>query len=257
MCLLALAWQQHEDYPLVVVANRDEFYQRPTDAAHFWDDHPQIFGGRDRQAGGTWLGLSTTGRFAALTNVRNPRQPVADAQSRGELVRDFLLADISAEDYAHRLQSVGGQYNGFNLLTFDGDQLVYCSNTDNLMQSLAPGVYGLSNASLDTPWPKTRTATAKLRDWLKQPQSVEHLSTLLHDRQPAAEPELPSTGVTLELEIALSSEFIHMEHYGTRSASGLLVHRSGHAEMYEQGFEGGLPTQNKYQRIDDFLSVTD
>ena len=253
MCLLALAWQQHNDYPLAVVANRDEFYQRPTEAAHFWSDHSTIFGGRDLQAGGTWLGISRNGRFAALTNIRSPAQQNPEARSRGELVRDFLLDQDSAISYCDKLLGVAENYNGFNLLTFDGESLVFCNNQAMQIEPLSPGVYGLSNASLDTPWPKTRGATARLRDWLNNPQPVDDLATLLHSRKPADEHELPSTGVSRELEQALSSQFIHMDDYGTRCSTGLLVHRSGHAEMFEQGYDRGTPSQSRYQRIDHFL----
>ncbi len=159
MCLIVFAWRQHPDFPLIVAANRDEFYERPTLAADFWADHPEVLGGRDLKEMGTWLGITRKGRFAALTNYRDPLHVRADAPSRGWLVRDFLTGERGAEDYLARLRDRGAAYNGFSLILGDAAGLYYYSNRgEEGPAALAPGVYGLSNHLLDTPWPKVRRA---------------------------------------------------------------------------------------------------
>ena len=147
MCLIVVGWRVHPDYPLVVAANRDEFYARPTASLARWPDAPEVIGGLDLEAGGTWLGITATGRFAAVTNVREPGM-AKGARSRGALTRSFLTAESTAEEYASKLD--GAQYSGFNLLLSDGNTLVYCSNRDGNPRPLAPGIYGLSNHLLDT-----------------------------------------------------------------------------------------------------------
>jgi uncharacterized protein with NRDE domain len=236
MCLIAFAWHQHKKYPLALCANRDEFYDRPTMQAHFWEDHPKVFAGRDLQAGGTWLGVNTRGRFAALTNVRDPQKHDSGARSRGLLVSRFLSSDVGVWEYCETLRREGDLYNGFNLLLGEGSKLVYFSNRLSLDVELEPGVYSLSNAYLNTPWPKTLSSTKQLEGWMRHPGSVSDLARLLDDREMAMDHELPVTGVSRELEKALSSQFIHMENYGTRCSTGLLVHRSGDAEFLEQNF---------------------
>jgi uncharacterized protein with NRDE domain len=234
MCLIAFAWQAHADYPLVVVANRDEFYNRPTQSAHFWEDQPQIFGGRDLSAGGSWMAVSRNGRFAALTNYRDPHNLNANAPSRGSLVSDFLISDLSAVDYAHSIRQQPIAYNGFNLIICDGDWMVYYSNQIDDISILKPGTYALSNALLDTPWPKTQSANKKLINWLEQPGEVDSLIPLLNDLQTVDDDRLPNTGIPLPMEKALSAQFIQLDQYGTRSTSALIVDQNGNAEFFEQ-----------------------
>ncbi|MDJ0834358.1 MAG: NRDE family protein [Gammaproteobacteria bacterium] len=252
MCLLVISWQQHADYPLVVCANRDEFYKRPSLPAHFWSDHPNVFAGRDLEGGGSWLGVNTSGRFAALTNVRNPERHQDNARSRGQLVSDFLISDIAIDDYVEHLEELGFLYNGFNLLFSDGESLIYYSNHGGGAQRLGPGLYGLSNAALDTPWPKTQAAKQAMQQWLDNPLPVKHLATLLNSREKAADEDLPSTGISVENERSLSAQFIRTTNYGTRSSTALLVDREGSAEFFEQSYERGEADTAKHQLLEDF-----
>jgi len=252
MCLLAFGWQVDPEYALVVCANRDEFYARPTQTAHFWPDHPHIFGGRDVEQGGSWMGISQGGRFAAITNIRNPATNRSDATSRGLLVSEFLEDERSALDFCLSLQTRGERYNGYNFLAYDGDKLVYQSNRYDQPVPLAPGVYGLSNATLDISWPKTVSAVKKLNKWLVQPGSVDQLALLLNDRSTAPDQELPATGVSLELERVLSAQFIAEADYGTRCSTGVLVHRSGQAEYCEVSHDDERAVKRK--NIEGFLT---
>ncbi|KAB2922968.1 MAG: NRDE family protein, partial [Dechloromonas sp.] len=195
MCLIVVGWRAHADYPLVVAANRDEFHARPSADAAAWPEAPAVFGGRDLEAGGTWLGIRRDGRFAAVTNVREPG--VSKGQhSRGLLTRDFLLGELPAIDYAQNLD--GSLYSGFNLLLGDGDSLVYCSNRDGAPRLLAPGVYGLSNHRLDSPWPKLLAARRQAGRARQRRSPDGPLFALLADDAIVADEQLPRTGVTLE-----------------------------------------------------------
>ena len=251
MCLLAVAWKVHPDYPLAVCANRDEFYARPTQAAHFWSDFPDIYAGRDLQAGGSWMGINQKGRFAAVTNIRNPASNRNDAKSRGGLVSEFLNQDTTSIDYCNKLQLQGECYNGYNFLAFDGDSLVYQSNGVEQPQILQPGIYGLSNAKLNTPWPKTSSAINKLREWVNNPNSVDQLAQLLNDRHIVSDDRLPETGVSLTLERMLSAEFINSAEYGTRCSTGFLVHQSGEAEYCE--ISHAESAGKSQQRVEHYL----
>ncbi len=234
MCLILLAWQAHPAYPLVVAANRDEFHARPTAAAGFWLDYPEIFGGRDLEAGGTWLGVTTSGRFAAVTNVR---EPGADAGriSRGELTRNFLAGAMPAATYAAQLQN--DDYAGFNLLLGDGQQLIYHSNRGASSQRLAPGIYGLSNLALDTPWPKLLSARQRFADALPALPDDQDLFAVLSDRSIVADAELPNTGVPLAWERLLSAIFVQSENYGTRASTVLTWAHGGQLQLRERSFD--------------------
>lgn len=232
MCTLLFAVDAHPRYRLVVAANRDEFYGRPTAAAHWWPDAPQVLAGRDLQAGGTWLGVARDGRWAALTNVRDPRDIRPGAPSRGALVAEFLRGDAPADAY---LRSIApGRYQGFNLVAGDPDGVWYLSQKEDAPRRLAPGVYGVSNAQLDTPWPKVERGKAGLRALLGRAEiGADELLALLADRSPAADEALPDTGVGLELERALSPLFIAMPGYGTRSSTALVVEAGGAVRLRE------------------------
>lgn len=236
MCLILLAWQAHPDYPLVVAANRDEFFSRRTAAADFWEDAPNVLAGRDLEAGGTWLGVTRNGRFAALTNYRDPARNTMEAPSRGELVRRFLIGGQSAEDYLSELESCADRYNGFNLIFGDPDGLWCFSNCGEGEQALAPGVYGLSNHLLDTPWPKVARGKSALNGALQALPNEAPLFALLRDDSIAPDDALPRTGVSLEWERLLSAAFVRSPQYGTRSATVLLRDRSGWVRFIEQGF---------------------
>ncbi len=245
MCLITFAWQAHTDYALVLAANRDEFFQRPAQSAQFWPDHPDIFGGRDLSAQGSWLALNQRGRFAALTNFRDPQNMDPQARSRGALVSNFLLCDLSAEAYAVDILARGDEFNGFNLLVCDGVKMVYCSNQLPDIKLLEPGVYALSNALLDTPWPKTIAARDNLRLWLTSPGSTQSLLSLLSDTRQADDDQLPATGIPYAMEKALSAQFIKLDHYGTRCTTAVVIDQDGNAEFIEQRYhpDAGQTTQ--------------
>ncbi len=235
MCLVLIAYHAHPDYALLVAANRDEFHDRPTAPLAFWDDSPQVLAGRDLKEGGAWMGFARPGRFAALTNYRDPGHVLLDAPSRGYLVRDYLQGVEPAHDYLDRLMPRATTYNGFNLLLGDETGLYYYSNRAGGVRALTPGVYGLSNHLLDTPWPKLERGRRALRRVLERgPEpTLDTMLSLLIDRTPAPDAELPNTGVPLEWERWLSPIFIDAPGYGTRSSTVLMVGNSGRARMVE------------------------
>lgn len=217
MCLILVAWRAHPEYRLVVAANRDELYKRPTASAAFWSDQPQVLAGRDLEAGGTWMGITRQGRFAALTNFRDPTRQRPQAPSRGRLVADFLTGDQSIEAYLDGLDA--SAYNGFNLLLGDGKRLVAFSNVSNERHELKPGIYGLSNALLDTPWPKVGAGKTALEAALNALPDDHRLWALLRDDRTHPDDALPATGVPLEWERLLSAAFVLSPDYGTRSST--------------------------------------
>ena len=239
MCLILLAWQVHPDYPLIIAANRDEFYARPTAAAGFWPENPDLFAGRDLEAGGSWLGISRSQRFAALTNFREGGKAHSAAPSRGALVTDFINGQSSLHNYLESLAGSAGQYNGFNLFLGDGEQLVYFSNKGIGPLWLAPGLYALSNHLLDTPWPKLSAAKQAFSAALGQLPDTAPFFDLLADREIAADAQLPETGVPLEWERILSAVFVSSPDYGTRASSVLSVHRNGEIWFREKSFGPG------------------
>ncbi|HEV2148447.1 MAG TPA: NRDE family protein [Longimicrobiaceae bacterium] len=241
MCLILLALDARPDYPLVVAANRDEFYTRPTAPAGWWDDAPGVLAGRDLRGGGTWMGVSRGGRFAAVTNYRDTLPVSPDAPSRGHLVGGFLRGGEAPEAYLRALEGRAGEYAGFNLLVGEGGRLWYFGNRGGEPpRELVPGVYGVSNALLDTPWPKVERGKAGLRAILGGggPVDPEALFRLLWDAEPAADPLLPDTGVGIELERVLSSPFIRSPEYGTRASTVLLAGR-GAVTLVERGMAAG------------------
>jgi len=244
MCLVLIALDSHPDYPLIVAANRDEFYDRPTAPAGFWDDAPAILAGRDLKAGGTWLGINRRGRFAAVTNYRQGRRERPAPRSRGHLVSGFLTTSTGVREYIERAEADAALYNGFNLIAGDAGELLYCSNREGHARALEYGVYGLSNHLLDTAWPKV-TSTKSALDALLTNDAAElipGLFVLLDDRRQAADHLLPQTGVSPEWERLLSSAFIVADGYGTRSSTVVLVGRDGRVVFVERTFaSGGAP----------------
>jgi len=234
MCLILLAHGAHPDYPLVIAANRDEYYRRPTAKAAFWRDHPHIFAGRDLEGMGTWLGITRAGRFAALTNFRDPRERKTDAPSRGQLVSAFLASERAPLEYLEEVAALAPRYNGFNLLAGDIDGVFCFSSRLSSVQKLTPGIHGLSNHLLDTPWPKVARGKQRLQAALAEEPSAEALLDLLHDREPAAESELPDTGIGAELERVLSPALIVSPQYGTRASTGVLFGRDGRVSFSER-----------------------
>ncbi|MGE8144414.1 NRDE family protein [Pseudomonas frederiksbergensis] len=234
MCLIVFAWRPGHAQPLIVAANRDEFYARPTQPLAQWAHASHVHAGRDLEAGGTWLGVGANGRFAALTNIRDPGQP-ASRKSRGELVAGFLSGEMSIDDYLSDVVARSAEYAGFNLLVGNTHELWHFNARDTEAVMLAPGVYGLSNAGLDTPWPKVLKAKAALSELLDDPQP-EALLAILRDSATAPLTELPDTGVGLATETLLSSVFIASPTYGTRASTALIVSADGTRVMVERSF---------------------
>ena len=244
MCLILTALDSHRNYPLVIAANRDEFYDRPTAPAAFWGDRPWMLGGRDLTAGGTWLGIDRRGRFAAVTNYRQGERETAAPRSRGLLVSDFLAAGIDAGTYVTQVERESALYNGFNLLVGDARELRYFSNREGRARVLGTGIYGLSNHLLDTDWPKVTSSKSALRALLSDAgaELVPSLFALLADRRQAVDESLPQTGIGLQWERLLSSAFISSQEYGTRSSTVVLVGRDGGILFVERRFgPGGVP----------------
>lgn len=240
MCLILVAWRAHPEFPLVVAANRDEFFKRPTAPASFWRGG-QILAGRDLQAGGTWMGITTGGRFAALTNYRAPELHREGRASRGQLVADFLESDLDPSQYLAREQSQLDQYNPFNLLVGNQDGLACLSSIDGSFRELPPGVYGLSNHLLDTPWPKVSAAKSAMARALAALPDDKPLFDLLRDDAVHPDQALPRTGVSLDWERLLSAAFVKSVDYGTRSSTVLIVSRDGTPVLDEQTWlEGGI-----------------
>lgn len=221
MCLILFAYRVHPTYKLIVAANRDEDYNRPTASVHFWDDNPDILAGRDLLQMGTWMGVTTTGRFAALTNYRNPSEITVGKRTRGELVGDFLKGSHEPDRYLRNVKQNKGHYPGFNLLVGDGNQLFYYSNIEDKIRKLEPGIYGLSNHLLNTKWPKVSKGMTGIEAIISEQQEdfEEKLLTLLQNSEEAQDEALPNTGVSLEWERILSPLFINSEGYGTRSST--------------------------------------
>lgn len=238
MCLIAFAWRTHPVYDLVFAANRDEFHARPTEAAHAWPEAPAVFAGRDRSAGGAWCGLSTDGRFAAVTNVREPDPPAEGRRSRGALVAEYLAGRARARDYCEALYPERHAFGGFNLLVGDGDDLFYLGNRDERgILGVPPGLHALSNGVLGDVWPKTEHAEAGLREAIAEPAvNPEALLSLLADDTPARPERLPDTGVGEALEHFLSPIFIRGSEYGTRASTVMLRGVDGSLRFVEQRY---------------------
>ena len=238
MCLLIFAHQVSQKYPLQVAANRDEFHARPTAVSDFWAEHPELLAGRDLQQGGTWMGVTRGGRFAAVTNYRDPEGTLGAPRSRGELPLGYLVGSRSPQEFLMNLEGRAGDYAGFNLLVGDRHSLWYFTNSDKLApRSLPPGIYGLSNATLDTPWPKVELGKAKLQALQKKGGiSHEALATIIAARQIADHRSLVSQGLDGSMDPILSAQFIVTEAYGTRSSTTLWTDAQARISWREQSF---------------------
>ena len=223
MCLIVFAWQVVPGLPLIAAANRDEFYERPAQPAGWWDDHPDVYAGRDLRGGGSWMGITRGGHFAAVTNVRAPAEHRADAPSRGALVADYLTGTASAQEYVAALADRADAYNGFNLVLGDRDTLLWFSNRGQADarngQPLPRGIYGLSNDLLDAPWPKVVRTKAQFASLLCQGAPDDAYFEMLTDTTQARDCRLPATGVGIELERVLSAVCIESPTYGTRTST--------------------------------------
>lgn len=252
MCLIVLAWRTHPGYRLVVAANRDEYFGRPAARAGFWDDHAKVLAGRDLEAGGTWLGITLDGRFAALTNYRNPVDKKTGAPSRGSLVSDFLTGKMAPLEYLRGVEQRAVNYNGFSLLAGDTGSLYFLSNRGGPVTRVEPGIHGLSNHLLDTPWPKVKKGNAALAASLGGPFDAEAAFGLLDDTERASSGELPSTGVSLELEERLSAiRILAVGGYGTRCSTALSFGENGRIEFHERSYgeDGGVSGTVSYRLI--------
>ncbi len=246
MCLLVLAWKHHPRYRLILAGNRDEFHDRHAAPLNWWQDDPRILGGRDLKAQGTWLGVARSGRFGVVTNYRDLQAPVENAPSRGQLVPRFLTGATSPKEFLDDLRGAAPRYSGFNLLVGGTRALYYFSNRGPAPTALAPGVYGLSNHLLDTPWPKLARTRERFNALLTQPEiAPEELFTMLGDRESAGAADLPSTGLPEDWERIVSAPFIVNERYGTRCSSVLLVERTGRTILQERRFDAaGIQSGN-------------
>lgn len=236
MCLILVAWRAHPDYPLVVAANRDEFHTRPTASAAFWEDQPAVLAGRDLECMGTWLGVTRGGRFATVSNFREGVARDPAARSRGLLTSEFLADGGPAGDFVKRVAAHGCEYGGFNLLACDGRELWWVTNRGPAARRLAPGIYGVSNHLLDTPWVKVVHGKRELEQALQPAPAVESLLALLADTSVPPDNELPDTGVGLERERMLSPLRVVSPAYGTRSSSAVIVGRAGRLQFAERAY---------------------
>ncbi len=236
MCLVVLGWQQHPDLPLIVAGNRDEFHARPTKDAHWWPDKPEIVGGRDLQAAGTWLALCSNGRFATVTNYRDADLPSAKLRSRGHLVTDFLEASDDPLDYLNSID--GANYAGFNLLVSDGVTLAWGSNRGEKARVLPPGIYGLSNALLDSPWHKVVRSKTALATLIGENRVNEtELFRLLNDRCKAPVDQIETDRLPFATAHAISAPFIVLPDYGTRCSTVAFCNSDGVWRFHERRFD--------------------
>lgn len=244
MCLILFAYRSHPGFDLLLAANRDEFYKRPTAPLHFWDDHEGILAGRDLEQGGTWMGVTRSGRIAAITNFRDPKRVKTNAPSRGGLVTGFLTGSLPPQAYLQQIQATANQYNGFNLIVGDRNGLYYYSNFGEGIQALPPGVHGLSNHQLNTPWPKVQRGKEAFTRITAQDgdPDQEALFSLLQNQTPAPDEQLPDTGVELAWERMLSPIFITSPDYGTRCSSVVMIRADGHIRFWERTWKKALPS---------------
>jgi len=239
MCLLSFAIESHPRYRLILAANRDENYVRPSAPARFWEDEPQILGGRDLEAGGTWLGVTRSGRLAALTNYYGPDEYAADKLSRGRLITDFLCGELSADGYLEHLQQTGEYYNGFGLVFYDKSGFHYFTNRGPSVPGISPGVHGLSNYLLDSHWPKVITVKKGLQAIIEKSDDInpEDLFTLLSNRTRYPDHLLPDTGVGIERERTLSSIFVSRKEFGTRCSTVVLIGHDNSMTFLERSYD--------------------
>ena len=260
MCLILIAHCADPRYRLVVAANRDEFFRRPTAPADYWSDAHHVLGGRDLDKGGTWMGVATDGRWAAVTNFRDGTTPGPGTRSRGELVASYLLDSLPPQSYVSSVRQIADDYHGFNLLVGSQDGLHYLSNKNNAPMMLAPGIYGLSNGLLDMPWPKVERGKLALRQALaagaESDGLIDTLLTALADRRIAAERALPRTGISKDWEQRLSAAFIGAPGYGTRASTVLLMEHDGQVHFREHSFgeNGEMIEDRRYRFASSWLA---
>lgn len=249
MCLIVFSYKTHPQYPLILAANRDELYNRPTRKAQFWEEEPEILAGKDLKGGGTWLGVSKERKIAALTNYRDIESIKENAPTRGNIIKDFLTEGSSSERFLQGLQKTGDQYNGFNLIAGSVNNLFYYSNQKNSYSEISPGIHSISNAFLDTPWPKTEAAARSFREKTAAANpKEEELFELLCNTDQYPDKELPKTGLPAEMERAVSAIFIKMPGYGTRCSTLVFVDNQQRITFVERTFLPGTTEPNSTVR---------
>lgn len=243
MCLILFSYNYHPRYRLVLAANRDEFYDRPAAPMQFWEDHPNVLGGRDLKSMGTWMGITRSGRIAAITNYRDPATIKPQAPSRGHLISQFLIGDASPADYLNAIQKEAQQYNGFNLLVGDTRDLAYYSNRGNDRVHLQSNIFGLSNRHLDTPWPKVTHGKKDLTRLIDRHNDIppESLLEILQRQEIPPDHQLPDTGIGTAWERTLSPIFIASPNYGTRCSTVLTIDQSNRVRISEHTWQPGKP----------------
>lgn len=240
MCLILFSWDNHPHYKLILAANRDEFYERPTDPIHTWQEYPDIVAGKDLTGGGTWMGINKQNRFTALTNHRDPSRIIENAPSRGDLTLDFLKNEVSEENYYKEKLNALNLYNGFNLLVGSFNKMSYFNNVDGKYKEISSGIYGLSNAVLDTPWPKlTKAKNAFTKLVAETNPEIEQFYQMLQDKTLAGDDELPQTGVPYEWEKAISAIYIEKGNYGTCCSTIVTVTHEGAGKIHELSYPVG------------------
>ncbi|MCG5102074.1 NRDE family protein [Oceanobacillus alkalisoli] len=249
MCLIHFHLGKHPNYKLIVAANRDEFYRRPTERAHYWPDAPFLLAGRDMLQQGTWLGITKEGRFAALTNIRDLTLESEDKKSRGHIVRDFLSSTDSPIYFLERIRNERTAYAGFNILVGDAFGLFHYNNVDDIIMEVPAGTHSLSNATLNTPWPKVVQGKDKLETYLDHNNRVntDNLFHILENTEEAPDSKLPNTGIEFELERKLSASFIKTPDYGTRSATVVVIDKNHNVVFKERTYTNGeLTSEEKF-----------
>ncbi len=246
MCLIFLSYKQHKEYPLIILANRDEFYKRPTLAADYWKENPNILAGKDLEGGGTWMGVTKNGYLAMLTNYRDIANIKPNAPTRGKLVSDYLQGEFNPKEYLKALSKTGSSYNGYSLIAGNFNDPWYYSNYGNKIAQLGTGLYGLSNALLDSKWPKVETGKAELAPLLsKTTLDKEALFNVMTNQQKAEKNNLPNTGLSIEKERAISPRFINTEDYGTRCTTLITVSKEGIVDFTERQYSNGIATREE------------
>jgi len=249
MCLICFQFHDHLNYKLVIAANRDEFYSRPTAQAAYWQDNPNILAGRDLLQMGTWLGITKHGKFAALTNYRESNQHVTNKISRGEIVTNYLKTDVSAEQFLESLHTKRNDYAGFNVIIGNSNHLLYYNNIQEKPSFIKHGTHALSNHFLNTPWPKVTKGRSMLKQYMNSNDEIDIdvLFNIMSNTEEATDESLPNTGLGIELERKLSPLFIQTPDYGTRSTSILLIDKTDRVTFVERTYyKNGLKNDNRY-----------
>lgn len=234
MCTLVFAYKMHPEYDFIYIGNRDEFKTRPSVGAHYWEDDKRVVAGMDLEKGGTWAGMTTTGRMAFITNFREPHLKKDGQHSRGFLTRNFLTSEMTPVAYLNSIKSERNAYDPYNLIVGTLDELCYYSNMNNRILKLGPGIHGLSNAFLNSPWYKVVKAKERLSELIYKDFIIEELFSILDDKEIPPDSLLPDTGVPIDLERTLSTIHIDTPSYGTMYKTAILIRKDGHVTFYER-----------------------